>query len=68
MNMIDYEARTQARVDEAEINTAVTFLNRQISKGKKYNMEQAMKLITENLGYRKEIAEIAFNKICNQEM
>ena len=33
--MIDYEARTQARVNEAEVNTAVTFLSRQQSKGKK---------------------------------
>ena len=61
--MIDYEARTQARVTEVEVNTAVTFLSRQISKGKKYNLEQVIKLITENLGYTKEIAETTYMRV-----
>lgn len=66
-DMIDYEARTQARVNEAEkateVNTAVTFLSRQQSKGKKFTLEQAIKIIMENLGYTKEIAETAYNKV-----
>lgn len=61
--MIDYEARTQARVNEAEVNTAVTFLSRQQSKGKKFTLEQAIKIIMDNLGYTKEIAETAYNKV-----
>ena len=61
--MIDYEARTQARVNEAEVNTAVTFLSRQQSKGKKFTLEQAIKIIMDNVGYTKEIAETAYNKV-----
>lgn len=61
--MIDYEARTQARVNETEVNTAVTFLSRQQSKGKKFTLEQAIKIIMDNLGYTKEIAETAYNKV-----
>lgn len=61
--MIDYEARTPARVNEAEVNTAVTFLSRQQSKGKKFTLEQAIKIIMDNLGYTKEIAETAYNKV-----
>lgn len=62
-DMIDYEARTQARVTESEVNTAVTFLSRQISKGKRFTLEQAIKIITDNLGYTKEIAETAYLKL-----
>lgn len=62
-DMIDYEARTQARVTESEVNTAVTFLSRQISKGKRLTLEQAIKIITDNLGYTKEIAETAYLKL-----
>lgn len=61
--MINYEARTQARVTESEVNTAVTFLSRQISKGKQFTLEQAIKIITDNLGYTKEIAETAYLKL-----
>lgn len=66
-DMIDYEARTQARVNEAEkateVNTAVTFLSRQQSKGKKFTLEQAIKIIMDNLGYTKEIAETAYKMV-----
>lgn len=61
--MIDYNETFEAKITESKINTAKHFLKRQFSNGNIITLEQAIKIVADNLGYAKDITEWAYNAI-----
>ena len=72
--MLDYEKRTQARVEKAaaegraegELSTAIKTLNIQISKGKKFNVDSAARFLCDNIGIDEDVAIKAATEVLSK--
>jgi hypothetical protein len=68
MTEIDYESRTQARVNEAIINLCITYLtNTQNINKFNYTPEQAEQALINNLGISVDLAKVVVSKFINND-